>query len=140
MTNFENLKYTLSINDEYNVLSLLIDDVVVGYIEFEYMDDNYDFFQNNYSETEYKSLFPDNKLVYVENVYIEKEYRNYGFATSMMKKLFEVNGYKHILLNAKSDKESDIAQDKLVNWYNKLGFIVVKKSDRYTEMWKELTL
>ena len=134
MINFENLKYTLSINDEYNVLSLLVDNDVVGYIEFEYMYDNYEFFQNNYNETEYNSLFPDNKLVYVENVYIEKEYRNYGFATSMMKKLFEVNGYKHILLNAKSNKESDIAQDKLVKWYNKLGFIVVKKSDRYTEM------
>lgn len=140
MINFENLKYTLSINDEYNVLSLLVDNDVVGYIEFEYMYDNYEFFQNNYNETEYNSLFPDNKLVYVENVYIEKEYRNYGFATSMMKKLFEVNGYKHILLNAKSNKESDIAQDKLVKWYNKLGFIVVKKSDRYTEMQKELIL
>lgn len=82
------------------------------------------------------SLSPmDNKTIYLSYLVVNKEYRNQGIGTKMIRyarQISKKDGYSYIVLNVDNDNTE---AERL---YKKLGFVATGKSCERTEMRMDL--
>ena len=91
------------------------------YAWFVGYEDNIDF-----SESDCESLFPDDKMVVLSTLYIDKEFRNMGLGNMLMKHFVRVKeklfpGFDKFVLNA-YPMEFAIPIEALTGFYSKYGF------------------
>lgn len=114
--------------DDKKYIELKKDGLVVGYLEFEeiYGNIHWWFDDENFDKSDCKSLFPDDKMVVLSTLYIDKEFRNMGLGNMLMKHFIQVKeklfpGFDDFVLNA-YPMEFAIPIEALTGFYNKYGF------------------
>lgn len=82
------------------------------------------------------SLYPmDKKTIYLSYLVVNKEYRNQGIGTKMIRyarQISKKDGYSYIVLNVDNDNT------EAKRLYEKLGFVAIGKSCERTEMRMDL--
>lgn len=119
--------FKLSLNiDSKKYIELNQFGLVVGYIEFDEIFDGCYWFNDVLDREEYDLLFPDNKFVLLETLYIDSNLRGNGLGNMMMryfnkfdKKFFP--DFDKFVLNAYPMEES-IPLEALTGFYSKCGF------------------
>lgn len=94
------------------------------------------------SEDDIIELFPDNTLVKIEHVEVNKEYRGGGIARELMNRLMstlEQEGFVQFYLNASPmGVDKGFNKSELVDFYKKFGFSVLLDQGDNTLMIKKL--
>lgn len=124
--------------DDKKYIELKKDGLVVGYLEFEeiYSNIHWWFDAENFDGTDCESLFPDDKMVVLSTLYIDKEFRNMGLGNMLMKHFIQVKeklfpGFDHFVLNA-YPMEFAIPIEALTGFYNKYGFRELYYQNNFT--------
>jgi GNAT superfamily N-acetyltransferase len=99
-------------------------------------------FDDVMDEDDVYDMFPDDTLVKIEHVEVDKQYRGSGVAKEMMNRLMgelEQQGFKQFYLNASPmGIHKGFDKSELVNFYKKFGFDVLLDQGGNTLMIKKL--
>ena len=103
--------------------------LTIGYIEFSEIFNGQD--DDDLTEEEYDELFPDDKYVYILQVYVDRNWRGKGIANNLINKFFEFCEDEfpdnlEFALNA-SPMELSIPLNYLIRFYETFGFEPIPK-------------
>jgi len=117
-------------NDKTYSIDAYNDAQVVADISFVEMKNMYWFFKNDFTQDEYKQLFPENKMAMIGHVEILfSDFRGKGIAKELVKRaIYQCRkiGNKVIYLNAKPFKDG-LDVNSLIELYKSLGFKLIKQ-------------
>ena len=91
-------------------------------------------------EDEYELLTNDKPVIFIDKIGVKKSIQRIGIGSNLLDKCFEVALNKNIniiLLNA-FPLDDSITPEKLVNWYKKRGFKLIKSIGKNNLMIKRL--
>lgn len=135
LEHLDNKKITIKIDDkslgEDNdyIFIAYYDKIEVGSLRMEVLYDAYKYeFKGDISEVEFNNLFPDDIIIKIESLTVEKNYRNKNIASELMifaMKYHKEQGYNQFYLNASPPKyDSGLQLPNLITFYEKFGFKV----------------
>lgn len=127
--NNKNILYNYKILNilDYNKMSLFEKEKVNNYITnfiINHIDDYKLILVNSKIIGCYCSYIKSN-IIFLDEIYIEKEYRNLGIGTSLIKKEIENAKVKKMNIELWVYKENE----KAINLYKRLGFVVVNEME-----------
>ena len=108
------------------IFGLVHNGLDIAHICFSEIERGYRYFENDLSEEEYYNIFIEDKYLYIEEVYVDKNWRKKGIANKLMNEYFKycykkLPQYNQFVLIA-CPLELSISIFLLKLFYNKFGF------------------
>lgn len=104
----------------------------VGWVVYEKCQYFQWYFEPEMTEDEYNIIFPEDKFIMLESLFVYQEFRSQGFANELMNKFvsesLENYDYKTLFLNAypqDSISRMHLTLDNLIKFYERFGFIEI---------------
>jgi len=113
-------------NNDTITFELIHNGLDIAHINLSEIISGYEYFEDSLTEEEYDNIFIEDKYIYIEEVYVDKNWRGKGIANKIMNKFFEYSKRKYpkydkFVLNA-SPMELSIPLNLLKLFYNKFDF------------------
>ena len=99
--------------------------IIMGSIILNKISDGYESFDGVISKELYDEIFSDSKLMEIEKLTVNKDYRKTGVAKALMTRAIEYSkeiGYSNFYLNASQIGVGGLTLNELVGFYSKFGF------------------
>ena len=137
-----NTKFEVFEDEDTIDITLLHNNKTVGFIKVEFVFGGYYIFDDELSEDEYDSIFPNDKFAKIDYLRVLNDNRGKGFARLLVNKAIEIikgQGENMIYLNASPMGHDGLSTTQLVNFYKSFGFKTMEHSDKWTKN-KEMLL
>jgi GNAT superfamily N-acetyltransferase len=124
--NINNIKFKKSVDEDRTKIIAYINNNKVGSLSMEVLFDAYQYeFEDVFDEETFEKLYPDSKIVKIEHIEVDDDYKNSGIGSQLMKygmELMKKNGYNQFYLNASPMGFKGLTTMDLVDFYKKFGF------------------
>jgi len=124
--NVNNITYKKSVDEDRTTITAFINNKKVGSLSMEVLFDAYQYeFDDVFDEDTFEELYPNSKIVKIEHIEVDDNYKNYGIGSELMKRGMELmknNGYNQFYLNASPMGFKGLGTMDLVKFYKKFGF------------------
>lgn len=125
--NVNNIKFKKSVDGDRTTITAYINNKEVGSLSMEILYDAYEYeFEDVFDEDTFEEIYPDSKIVKIEDIEVDDKYKNSGIGSELMKRgilLMRKNGFKQFYLNASPMGFNGLDTNNLVKFYKKFGFM-----------------
>ena len=122
----KNIMYKKYVDEDRTTITAFINNKKVGSLSMEILFDAYQYeFEDVFDEYTFDDLYPDSKIVQIEHIEVDDNYKKSGIGSELMKRgigLMKKNGYKQFYLNASPMGFKGLGTIDLVDFYKKFGF------------------
>lgn len=134
--NFEHLTFDVTTEDDTTTIECMDGSKKVGESVFERVFDGYWYFDDQMSEDEFYSIFPDGEYINLRHLKIDDEHIHHKYGTALMDKTMEEmkrTKIKKAYLNASPMGDKGPKLSGLVKFYQRFGFRPMGKNSLWHE-------
>lgn len=100
---------------------------LIGFVRVEKIEDGY-FMFNDMTEEKYEEMFPGRNLIYIENILVDKKFREIGVGDLLMTKAMEYvdenGGNSWLNATEYNNRLSNVKLPVLIHFYERFGYKV----------------
>lgn len=133
----DNINYKLVEEEDILNIEAIHKDKIIGSVSAELLYEAYELF-DDIDEDLFYEIFESSDIVKITQIKVDAIYRGEGIAKQLLNTLIRIskeNGLNQFYLNAYPNDRSGLNLEDLVNFYEEVGFKVLKDDGRNIQMY-----